>query len=66
MGTVAALSFGLMTGFLNTKIGPIAAALGLPKIASDIEKILGVRDAENVIKNDDMYFLWKVKERGRK
>lgn len=66
MATVAALSFGLYTGFLNAQIAPIAAALGLPKIASDIEKFLAIGNAENVIKNDDMYFLWKVKDRANK
>jgi len=65
LATVAALSFGLQTGFLNAQIAPIAAALGLPKIASDIEKWLAIGNAENIIKNDDMYFLWKVKARAK-
>jgi len=62
-GTVGALSFGLYTGLVDVKVGAIAAAIGLAKFASDIQKIMGVGDAEKVIQEDELYFLWKIKEK---
>jgi len=65
LGTVGALSFGLYTGLVDANVGAIAAAIGLAKLASDIRKVMALGNAENVIQNEDLYFLWKVKEKSK-
>ncbi|MBA7707693.1 hypothetical protein ES703_116569 [subsurface metagenome] len=46
-------------------MGAIAAAIGLAKFASDIQKVLSVGDAEKTIQEDELYFLWKVKKKSK-
>lgn len=65
IGTIGALSFGLYTGLVDAKVGAIAAAIGLAKFASDIQKVLSVGDAEKTIQEDELYFLWKVKKKSK-
>lgn len=66
LGTIAALSFGLYSGFLTAEVAPIVTALGLPKIAADVEKVLAIGRAEDQVRNDDLYFLWRVKNLRRR
>jgi hypothetical protein len=59
---VGAISFGIYTGFIPTELLEMAKLVGLTKIAADIlEKAFSLGDAENNIKNEDLYFLWKAK-----
>jgi hypothetical protein len=61
ISTVGAISFGLYTNFINTQTAAIVAALGIPKLADHIQELMGIGDAEQTVRNDDMYFIWKVK-----
>jgi hypothetical protein len=59
---VGVLSFGLYTGFLPTEVIEMAKALGLSKIVYDVlEKTMSLKDTEQAVKHEDLYFLWKVK-----
>ncbi|QXE86896.1 hypothetical protein KP003_00360 [Geomonas nitrogeniifigens] len=64
VGTVGALSFGLYTGLIPTEIIGIAKTLGLTKIVSDlIPQVMALGDADKSIRNEDLYFLWKLKQK---
>lgn len=61
-----AISFGIYTGLIPTDMAELAKVVGLSKIAADIlEKSLPFGDAVSTIKNDDLYFLWKVKRKSQ-
>lgn len=65
IATSGALVFGLYTGVLPAELLGMAKAFGLTKITSDlIREAMALRDAEKTIRNDELYFLWKL--RGRK
>jgi hypothetical protein len=55
---VGVIAFGFYTGFIPKEVIEIAKLLGLAKVSMDIQKeILALRDSEDVIKNEDLYFL---------
>jgi hypothetical protein len=63
-GVVGAISFGLLTGIIPTDISAIASAIGLAKFGSDfIKDTMATGDQEDVIKEQQYYFLWKVRQK---
>jgi len=64
--TMALLSFGLFTGFVPAELKPIASLFGSTLGGTQfIKDLLAINDAENDIKMDKFYFLWKVKNKVR-
>lgn len=62
----AAISIGLYLGFLPSGIAAAAAALGLTKVLADMgQEFLIKRDVEEEVRQEEMYFLWKVKQLSR-
>lgn len=60
-----AISFGLYSGFLPSGLTAAASALGLTKILADFtESFMNKKDVELMIRDQDMYFLWKVRRAG--
>jgi hypothetical protein len=65
-GIVGVISFGMLTGLVPPDIAPLAKTIGLIKFAGDLVKdTMAVGDKERVIRNDQFYFLWKLKKRMR-
>lgn len=65
-GVVGAISFGLLTGIIPPDITPIASALGLAKFGADfIKDVMATGDKEDVIREHQYYFLWKVRQMGQ-
>ena len=61
-----AISAGLYCGFLPEGLVAAAAALGLTKVLADFTKDLMNRsDTLEPVRDQDMYFLWRLKRRGR-
>jgi len=66
VGTVGAISFGLYTGIVPQELAAIAKALGFVKFGADmIQKIMALGDGSKAIKQDDLYFLWKVRQQAK-
>lgn len=60
------IAFGVYTGFVPTEMIEIAKLLGLAKVSMDIQKeVLALKDAEKTIRNEDLYFLWRVKRKAQ-
>ncbi|TRZ75874.1 MAG: hypothetical protein D4R93_04225 [Deltaproteobacteria bacterium] len=63
-GVVGVISFGMLTGLVPPDIAPLAKTIGLIKFAADVVKdTMAVGDKERVVRNDQFYFLWKLKKR---
>ena len=63
VGWAGAISAGLYTGIFMSNPIAGAAAFGATKVgAKFIGDIMSKSDVEEVIRGDDMYFLWKVKK----
>lgn len=63
---VGAITFGLFSGLLPPGLAAAAKILGLTKVVADLgESILQARPDEEPIRNEDMYFLWKVRQASR-
>lgn len=61
---VGVISFGIYTGILPNELVAMAKALGLSKIAYDVlEKTILLKNEERAIRNEDLYFLWKVRKK---
>lgn len=59
----ATISFGIYSGFIPSNLAAAATALGFSKVAADfLEMAMNKSDSEDNIRNDDMYFLWKVRQ----
>jgi hypothetical protein len=66
-GALGAITFGLYTGIIPYEIAGIAKALGFVKFASDIiQKVMSLGDGEKTVQQEDLYFLWKVKQKANK
>jgi hypothetical protein len=64
VGWTAAISVGAFTGFVTGGIAKAAAALGLTKVmANMMEKAGRNSDTQAAIRDEDLYFLWKVKRK---
>lgn len=60
---VGAISAGFYTGAFMSSLLAGSAALASAKIGADIVKnIMAKSDAEEIIKHEDMFFLWKIKQ----
>jgi len=62
LGWAAAISVGFYFGFIESSLLAAAKAFGLTKIAADL---VGT-SAQDTIRNESMYFLWKVRHRARR
>lgn len=61
------ISVGILAGIYSQPIVTGAAAFNAIKTGAEIiDEVLNKSDTENALKNDDFYFLWKVKESSRK
>ena len=59
---VGAISFGIYTAFLPDQLVTAAQALGLTKVLADLgQTALRLGSASDAIKNEDLYFLWRVR-----
>lgn len=63
---VGAITFGLFSGLLPSSLAAAAKVLGLTKVLADLgEAALQTKGDENLIRSEDMYFLWKVRQTTR-
>jgi hypothetical protein len=63
---VGAISFGLFAGLVPSGLESAAKILGLTKVIADLgESALEAKADENIVRNEDMFFLWKVREKSR-
>jgi hypothetical protein len=61
-GVIGAISFGVLTGIITPDTAAIANAIGLVKFGSDmIDHTMALGDKEDAIKDDQFYFLWKLR-----
>jgi hypothetical protein len=61
VGLAGAITFGIYTGIIPAELAEIARTIGFTKLGADIlEKIMAVGDSKKAIREDHMYFLWKV------
>ena len=64
---VGAISFGIYAGFVPADLVAAAQALGLTKVVAELLKLTFDRtDVTKDIRNEDMYFLWRVRRAARK
>jgi hypothetical protein len=62
VGWSAAISFGMYTGLLPEQLLLAAKALGLTKVIADIGAAIGkLTSPEDVIRKENLFFLWKVR-----
>jgi hypothetical protein len=58
-----AITFGMYTGLLPDQLLGVAKALGLTKILADFGRTAAkLMSPEDPIKNEDLYFLWRVRQ----
>jgi len=63
LGWTGAISIGLYTGIFTADPLAGTAAFGVAKVGAELlESTMGTSDVEETIKQDDMYFLWKVRQ----
>ncbi len=63
LGWTGAISLGYYTGIFTGSPFAGAAAFGAAKVAAEIlQSTMAKSDVKETIKQDDMYFLWRVKE----
>jgi hypothetical protein len=63
---VGSITFGQYLGFTPDGLRAAAASLGLARpMAEYLEKLLPQLNPEAAIRNDEMYFLWKVRQASR-
>jgi hypothetical protein len=61
LGWAAAISAGFYFGFVESSLIAAARALGFTKVAADLASGLIASSGEDSIRNENMYFLWKVR-----
>jgi hypothetical protein len=63
IGWVGSISVGLFTGFLTSDVLSGSAAFAATKVGAELfDNIMAKSDTEESIKDDSLYFLWKVKK----
>jgi hypothetical protein len=63
LGWTGAIAFGMYTGLLPDQLAVAAQALGLAKVLADgIASAGKLVDKTEVVRNEDLFFLWKVRE----
>jgi hypothetical protein len=65
LGWAAALSAGFYFGFVESSLVAAANALGLTKVAADLATSLLGASPEDEIRQENMYYLWKVEHRAQ-
>jgi len=66
IGVVGVISFGISTGIVPPDMATIAKAIGLVKFGSNmIEHTMAIGDEEDAIKNNNFYFLWKLRKKAK-
>lgn len=64
---VGAISFGIYAGFVPADLVAGAQALGLTKVVAELGKLaLDGADLTKDIRNEDMYFLWRIRRAVKK
>jgi hypothetical protein len=63
LGLVGAISFGIYSGEI---LRPVLGFFALTQAKDILEKLMSLGDAERVVASDNMYFLWKVRQRATK
>lgn len=59
---VGAISFGIYAGFVPADLVAAAQALGLTKVVAELVKLtLEGADLTKDVRNEDMYFLWRIR-----
>ncbi len=59
---IGAITFGMYSGLLPAQLVSAAQALGLTKVVADLgQTALRLGSQREVIANDDLYFLWRVR-----
>lgn len=66
LGWTAAISAGFYFGFVESSLIAAAKALGLTKVAADLAAGLMASSGEDSIRNENMYFLWKIRNRAER
>jgi hypothetical protein len=66
LGWAAAISIGFYFGFVESSLIAAAKALGLTKVAADLTAGLLETKGQDVIRDENMYFLWKVYHRAQR
>lgn len=62
VGTISAGLLGLASGFLSPELARMVVVLGGGVGVKDLlPKVMALGDSENEIRNDEFYFLWRVK-----
>jgi hypothetical protein len=63
IGWGAAITVGSTAGVLPASVAAIATALGLVKVVADlVQGLVSPGSAEESIRSDQLYFLWKVRQ----
>jgi hypothetical protein len=58
----AAITVGMYTGMIPTNLLGIGAAIGAKKLVDIFDEIISKSDVEESIRDDEWYFLWRVKK----
>lgn len=67
LAAVGVISFGAFAGFLPAELKPLIQAFGATLGGTTFLKdLLAMKDGEDSIKSDNLYFLWRVKELSKK
>jgi hypothetical protein len=66
IGWTAAITAGFYFGFVQSSLVAAAQALGLTKIAADLAAGVLASSGEDAIRNENMYFLWKIRHRAER
>ena len=66
VGWAAALSVGFYFGFVDSSLIAAAKALGLTKVTADLAAGFLGCSGEDAIRDENMYFLWKVQQRAQR
>jgi hypothetical protein len=67
LSALGALTFGVFAGIIPSDLVAVAKAVGFTKFASDLLRhVMCLGDAEKTVRNDDFFFLWKVRRRAGK
>jgi hypothetical protein len=59
-------SAGFYFGFVESSLIAAANALGLTKVAADLAYGMMASSGEDSIRNENMYFLWKIRQRAER
>ncbi len=62
-GWIGSISAGIYTGLFTSNPLAGAAAFGAAKVGAEfLESLMAKSDVQELIRQDEMYFLWRVKQ----